>query len=205
MGPTPDATTGRSPAPDGTAGCTPAPDGTAPGSPAPDGTAGHSPAVIATLVALPAALVAGLLAFWLLGGFAPAPRPEATGPVEVALPPPAPPQVTAVCRALVGALPDTVDGHRRRPVRGGAERVAAWGEPPIVLRCGVGPPPKTPDEVGINGVFWAPTTVGGDTVWTTKSRSVVVEVRVPAGQAEESGQRIIHPLTGPITATVPPA
>lgn len=179
----------------------------------PAGGSGRSPAATATLVAVPAALVAGVLVFWLLGGFGSGPpraagSAEVAGPVEVTAPPPASAQARAICRTLLAALPDTLDGRGRRPVRTTAGHptaghAAAWGDPPVVLRCGTGPPPSGPDEVGVNGVFWTPVTAGDETVWTTRGRSVTVEVRVPAAHAEESGQHIINPLTGPISATVP--
>jgi hypothetical protein len=46
--------------------------------------------------------------------------------------------VVSACAALIASLPDELDtGVRRRPVTGDDTRTAAWGDPPITLRCGV--------------------------------------------------------------------
>ena len=147
------------------------------------------------------------MAFWLLGGFSGGGKP-ATGPVTVTPPPTGSTQVDTVCRALLAALPDTLDGKRQRQVSAAAERVAAWGDPPIVLRCGVAARPA-PDPtalvLGVNGVDWVTTEENGATVWTTVSRSVTVEVRIPAKYADGAGDAIINPLTGPLRTAVPAA
>lgn len=46
----------------------------------------------------------------------------------------------AACRALVDALPDTLADHERVDVTGDTAYGAAWGDPAIVLTCGVGRP-----------------------------------------------------------------
>jgi hypothetical protein len=60
----------------------------------------------------------------------------------------------------------------------------AWGEPPIVLVCGVDRPPGFTvgvSAIQINGVQWYVDTDDPDTtVWTTVDRPVYVEVRLPA-------------------------
>jgi len=43
------------------------------------------------------------------------------------------------CPAFIAALPKHVSGQARRRVSG-SSYAAAWGDPPIVLRCGVGRP-----------------------------------------------------------------
>nr|WP_281380963.1 DUF3515 domain-containing protein [Nocardioides panaciterrulae] len=43
----------------------------------------------------------------------------------------------AACRKLVDDLPRTVAGHERREVSGDEHLGAAWGDPAIVLTCGV--------------------------------------------------------------------
>jgi hypothetical protein len=37
-------------------------------------------------------------------------------------------------------LPEQVEGQQRRDVEPAGPLAAAWGDPAIVLRCGVGPP-----------------------------------------------------------------
>jgi hypothetical protein len=161
----------------------------------------------ATLVAVPAALLVGALAFWLLGGFgrgtAP-PRPMATGPVEMAAPA-LDERAAAVCRALLSRLPDALDGLPRRPVTAGSAQNVAYGDPPITLACGAVPPPSLPPDVfGLSGVCWyADETRPGVTVWTTADREVPLTVTVPRSY-DPPGQRVIA-LTDPIIAAVPVA
>ncbi len=90
------------------------------------------------------------------------------------------------CQRLVDALPDTVSDQPARDVDG--RYGAAWGDPAIVLRCGVGRPASF-DELSscqiTNDVAWyipEEQIVGGpvDIVMTTIGRSVNVEVRLPA-------------------------
>jgi len=61
----------------------------------------------------------------------------------------------AACRDLVDALPEEVDGQQRREVTGGSG--AAWGEPAIVLTCGVSKPTGFTDTatcIEANGTGW---------------------------------------------------
>jgi len=50
------------------------------------------------------------------------------------------------CHALVAAVPDTLAGHDRVAVTGDTELGAAWGDPAIVLTCGVGRPEDFTDS-----------------------------------------------------------
>src|SRR4051794_35459059 len=95
---------------------------------------------VATLVAVPIALVVALGSVWWLGGFTgtshPAkPRPPATTPVTVAAPT-LDPQRLAACRTLSSHLPAALRDRARRPVTAGAEQNAAYGDPAIVVSCG---------------------------------------------------------------------
>ena len=94
----------------------------------------------------------------------------------------------AACRDLLRALPDGVADQSRRHDVTGSPYAAAWGDPAIVLRCGVGTP-KGFDRFSrcqrADGVDWfVPESVigdlGADAVMTTVGRSPAVEVTVPA-------------------------
>jgi len=107
--------------------------------------------------------------------------------VEVEAPEPSGAAATA-CQELVDALPDRVDGAQRREVEPDTGTAAAWGDPPIVLRCGV-PKPAGFDELSTcqitNGVAWfipdeQITGRAVDIVMTTVGRSPDVEVTIPA-------------------------
>ncbi|WP_432986682.1 DUF3515 domain-containing protein [Dactylosporangium sp. CA-233914] len=159
-----------------------------------------SPARVATLAALPIALVAGLLAFWGLGGF----PGGAKEPSVAAVPAEAPqlaPSPAAVCRALVARLPEELGGLRRRPVTAGGEQNAAYGDPAIVISCGV-PSPAVPPEaqlLGLSNVCWFLEERSSESVWRTIDRQVPLRVVVPKSA---DGSWLVH-LSAPIVATVP--
>ncbi len=108
------------------------------------------------------------------------------GPVPVDEPAPDPAD-RATCDAVLAALPDQVLESTTRPTRPGALS-RAWGDPAIVLRCGVPAPPgltATSECLEVNGVGWFREQAEGGTLFTTIGRAVFVEVGVPAGYAPE--------------------
>jgi hypothetical protein len=169
----------------------------------------RSAARLATLVALPIAVLAGLLSLWKFGAFdgpaAPAPTPTApaTGPVSLPAPSLAA-QPAAVCRGVIAHLPAEVNGAARRPVSAGTDQNAAYGEPPITLACGAVQPAVAPlDAVyPLSGVCFVPVSGPSSTVWTTVDRQVPVAVTVP-GPAAGSAQSVI-PFAAAIDAGDPP-
>lgn len=87
-----------------------------------------------------------------------------------------------VCESLDGDLPDVVSDAVRRDVEDDPAGIAAWGEPPVVLRCGVGLPPEyEPDAVltELNGVAWLPIDGVGGEFFATVDRDPIVEVAIP--------------------------
>lgn len=98
--------------------------------------------------------------------------------------PPAPPAAEEPCTALMQTLPLELAGEQSRRVDSDSPFVYAWGEPPIVLVCGVDRPEGWTvgaSAIQINGVQWFVDTSDPDTtVWTTVDRPVYVEVRLPA-------------------------
>ncbi|WP_432836064.1 DUF3515 domain-containing protein [Dactylosporangium sp. CA-092794] len=159
------------------------------------------PARIATLSALPLALVAGLLAFWGLGGFPDRPQDPKTLAAVPAEAPQLAPSTATVCRALIAQLPDPLGGLARRQVTSGPEQNAAYGEPPIVLGCGVPQPDIPPDAqlLGLSNVCWYPDERSAETVWQTVDREVALRVVVPKGA---DGSWLVN-LSAPIVAAVP--
>ncbi len=108
------------------------------------------------------------------------------GPVAVDAPELSGPDAST-CRALLDALPQTVDDVERRDVEPARAPAAAWGDPAIVLRCGV-EMPQTFDDFATcqetNGVGWfipeeqmtgSPTAI----TMTTIGRDVNIEVALP--------------------------
>jgi Protein of unknown function (DUF3515) len=91
------------------------------------------------------------------------------------------------CARLLPALPDRVADLERVESEAGKGYAAAWGDPPIELRCGVGRPKgfsKVAACQRVNGVDWfiPESQVTGqkrEIVMTTVGRAQNVEVRIP--------------------------
>ena len=121
-------------------------------------------------------------------------------PLEV---PPVTPEADAACPALMEGLPLELTGEPSRRVQSDSPFAYAWGDPPIVLICGVERPEGFVADSAlyqINGVSWFVDDSDPDTtVWTAVDRSVYVEVRVPA--TIDSGPATV--LSTTISATLP--
>ncbi|MFF3949374.1 DUF3515 domain-containing protein [Streptomyces sp. NPDC001902] len=105
-----------------------------------------------------------------------------------------------MCGALHDALPRKVDGLSKRSVSPVSDLTAGWGDPTVVLRCGVPRPEMltpgstaynpTADAVEVNGVSWLIEKTDDGYRFTTTGRRTFVEVTVPAEYAPE-----VDPLT----------
>ncbi|MGY1987380.1 DUF3515 domain-containing protein [Blastococcus sp. SYSU DS0669] len=95
------------------------------------------------------------------------------------------PEAEESCTALMSNLPLELAGEPSRRVRSERANVYAWGEPPVVLTCGVERPAGWTvgaSAIQINGVQWHVDTSDPEaTVWTAVDRPVYVEVRLPPG------------------------
>jgi hypothetical protein len=103
------------------------------------------------------------------------------------LPVPVPPvteEAQASCPAVMAALPLELTGELSRPVDSDSLFAYAWGEPPIVLVCGVDRPAgfdRGASLIQIEGVQWYVDTTDPDaTVWTAVDRPVYVRISLPA-------------------------
>jgi len=111
----------------------------------------------------------------------------------------APGAATPACAQLMAGLPTVLSGLDRRELigspadPGGTDRldgtsdiqagaVAAWGDPPVVLRCGIPTPAEltcsAPVQV-VDGVTWLPLSGQGATTYLVVDRSVRVALTVP--------------------------
>lgn len=135
---------------------------------------------------------------------------EGTAPPERADLPPLPvpvppvtPEADQWCPDVMGALPLELAGEQSRPVQTESPFAYAWGEPPVVLVCGVDRPAGWTvgaSAIQINGVQWFVDTSDPDTtVWTTVDRPVYVEVELPADV--DSGP--VTALTTPLAQALP--
>lgn len=108
-----------------------------------------------------------------------------TGPVEVAVPE-VDADTAAVCADLMAGVPESVADQPAREVTD-PERVAAWGDPAIVLTCGVEPDPDF-DELAactiVEDVEWYvpedPAGEGEDVSITLVNRAVTARLELPA-------------------------
>jgi hypothetical protein len=83
-----------------------------------------------------------------------------------------------------------------------AHSTAAWGEPAVVMRCGVEPPGPTTDAcVGVDGTDWVLTEPGGRAVFTTYGRVPAIEVTLP--DADRSGTDAVLAALGALVARIP--
>ena len=96
---------------------------------------------------------------------------------------PAPgPVAAAACTRMATALPDQVRGQSRRTVEPTSDQTAAWGDPPIVLTCGVPRPPELQAEttlLTVDGVDWFVQPLTRGTRFTSTGRVAYVRVEVP--------------------------
>lgn len=99
--------------------------------------------------------------------------------------------IGALCDRMEQALPSKVDDAERRDTTPETARTAAWGDPPVVLRCGVGRPEGltiTAQLNTVNGIDWlVEPTPGGGHVFTSVGRAAYVEIVVPAEHDPQVG------------------
>jgi hypothetical protein len=121
-------------------------------------------------------------------------------PVDV---PPVTPEAEASCPGLMGTLPLELAGESSRRVQSDSPYAYAWGEPPIVLVCGVDRPAgyvAGVSAIQINGVQWYVDTSDPEaTVWTTVDRPVYVQITLPP----EVDSAPVTALTPQIAAALP--
>ena len=130
------------------------------------------------------------------------------GPVEVDAPPPAP-QDRDPCRRLLGSLPELVADQEARSVAPDDALAAAWGDPAIVLTCGVGRPEgfkRISTCTTVNGVDWfipeeqLDVSEPVDLTMTTVNREQYVEVRLPAEYWPPA--TALADLSGPVARSI---
>lgn len=107
------------------------------------------------------------------------------GPQTVQMSPPETDGTTTeVCSEFVDELPDTLMDAERAEIRPESEIMAAWGDPPISLRCGVPRPDNLqPDSLleEVNGIPWLPQPEDDPTMFTAVGHEAYVELQVPSG------------------------
>ena len=110
-----------------------------------------------------------------------------------------------MCARLVAALPDRVGGGERRDTDPASRLTAAWGDPPLVLRCGVERPPglsPTSDVLEVEAVDWFLVESGAGYTFTTVGRVANVELTVPAEVERSAASAPLVDLAPAITRVV---
>ncbi|MEV0258442.1 DUF3515 domain-containing protein [Streptomyces sp. NPDC050732] len=119
-------------------------------------------------------------------------------------------KAAGLCRDLHEKLPEKVDGLGRTDPGPRSELTAGWGDPAIILRCGVERPPEMIDpsyaeqnSVNVNGVAWLlQKHDDGSYTFTTGARLAYVEVTLPAERAG-GGLSPLTDFAAPIKKTIP--
>lgn len=162
------------------------------------------PALVATAIALPVALLVGVVVAAVIVTRTPATSPVGLGPV------PAPEAESESCTSLLAALPDDLGDYTRAeladpaPVGAAAWQSADGGE--VVLRCGLERPEQF-DRAAVlqlvDAVQWFE--VSGEaqgidaSTWFVVDRPVYVALTVPNG----SGPTPLQDISAAITESLP--
>ncbi|MFJ1812146.1 MULTISPECIES: DUF3515 domain-containing protein [unclassified Streptomyces] len=131
---------------------------------------------------------------------------SADGDTSAAVPSPAA-SVTKLCRNLDEALPSTVDDLGRRDPSPASALTSGWGNPAIILRCGVERPEKMSDPeadgVEVDGVGWLLEKRDDDSFrFTTTLRRAYVEVTIPKDRTAD-GMAPLVDLAAPVKKAIP--
>ena len=110
------------------------------------------------------------------------------------------------CRDLVADLPATLAGEEQVEATGDTEYGAAWGDPAIVLTCGVGALDlsDSPTCAEVDGVGWLvpPDQLDGDrdATFTADGYRPRVRLEVPDDYLPEGGASALSELAAPVKA-----
>ena len=134
-------------------------------------------------------------------------RNQLLGPLGLAVVP-APSANSTDCARLLAALPQTLDGgdagplQRRSLASPAPAGAAGWGEPPVVLRCGLDRPVEltaTSRLLDVSGVQLLELVGRGTSTWVVVDRPVYIVVALPP----TSGSGPLQQLTAVIANTLP--
>ena len=170
-------------------------------------------ALISSAVAVPVAL---LLAFALTSGRSgdssgPPASPSAgeAPPLTIAALPPNP-GADAGCLKVIAQLPVDLGPLAPRRVFSSSTSIVAWGDPAVILECGVSRPaglsPGSAAQVFDAGTGpgrsaqWLPARSGPTTVWTTIDRAVYVAVSIPGSRQAAD---VLPPLAAAVARALP--
>ena len=126
-------------------------------------------------------------------------------PVLRIAPPNPPNAVRVACSRLVDHLPEQLDNLNSRLVNPRSPLVHAWGNRPVVLRCGVPTPsgydPNSASTAAVNGVSWFQQVYPNRVVWTAVRKTANVELTVPTSYDAQGG--FLVDIGTAVGATIP--
>ncbi len=134
-------------------------------------------------------------------------RNQEPGPLGLT-PVPAPHAPSTECARLLSALPEEVDGgaagglDRRTIAAPAPPATAAWGQPAVVLRCGLGRPAEltaTSRLLDVSGVQFLELPGAASSTWVVVDRSVYVAVTLP----DSVGSGPLQQVAGAVRETLP--
>ncbi|MGI8760485.1 MAG: DUF3515 domain-containing protein [Jatrophihabitantaceae bacterium] len=143
-----------------------------------------------------------------------APHPSASNapppPITVAAPPSSP-ATEAACTKVLEQLPTQLDGLNPRVVHTNPSSpfVVAWGDPAVVLSCGVARPgglkPGSAEFVPVvDGVAFFTTDTGDRYVYTTIDRAAYVQVSLPKSRGAGPLPRLADAIARALPAVCVP-
>lgn len=157
-------------------------------------------------------MVIAIIALNLAGGGSsggPSTSKSPAGPLSLSAPPHAQDQASA-CAKVLAKLPVQVDHLSQRVVHTTPETpfVVAWGDPPVVLRCGVDRPTSLHagssaqyfSTTGPDGPYFDVSSSGQSQVFTSIDRAAYVSISIPV--TYHAGP--LPPLARAIAAALPP-
>jgi uncharacterized protein DUF3515 len=145
--------------------------------------------------------VALAVPFALLAGCS-EPPPVPVTPADVAI------SARGFCQHLDVLLPSKLDGRRTIPTTPTSRYTAAWGDPPVVMRCGVTQPAgltRTSEVIEVDKVEWFLVENGDGYVFTTVNRAANVEVSVPGSVPRTEATAPLVDLAPAVRAAIPNA
>ncbi len=133
------------------------------------------------------------------------------GPPAAKVSPPTPAaDARSFCAKLDAVLPSRVDDRPMVKTIPSSPNSAAWGDPPVVLRCGVARPAglRPTSEViavgpGRSHVSWFLRETGASFVFTTVNRVANVEVSVPTSVPRADATAPLVDLARSVIAAIP--
>jgi hypothetical protein len=112
---------------------------------------------------------------------------------------PGPDGASAACTSLLDRLPGTVLDRSRSELN--VAGAAAWGDPRVVLRCGVPPTGPTSNPcIEADDVDWTLAESGDTLRFTTFGRNPAVEVSVPGSVGRENASGALIDLAAAVRA-----